>query len=76
LTVYAESVDYFILDVSYSDGEIVYIFASKTVKLKTPVFISRGGSYDAKNIEIFLKKYPAHILCRFVYRKISKKKRL
>ncbi len=59
LTAYTESINYFVLDVSYSDGEIVkfnHILASKAGKLKIPVFISLRVSTDAKNIENFLKE--------------------
>ncbi|WP_015423501.1 phosphoribosylanthranilate isomerase [Candidatus Endomicrobiellum trichonymphae] len=59
LTAYTESVDYFVLDVSYSDVEIAkfnHTLISKAGELKIPFFVSLSASADAKNIESFLKE--------------------
>jgi phosphoribosylanthranilate isomerase len=60
LTAYTESVDYFILDASYSDGEILHILSSKSGKLKISDFLFLSSSTDAKNIESFLKEVPSY----------------
>jgi Holliday junction resolvasome RuvABC ATP-dependent DNA helicase subunit len=60
LTIYAERVDYFILDAFYSDGEIVHTLSSKAGELKIPIFTFLSSGTDAKNIESFFEEsFPA-----------------